>query len=107
MKAIKKHIFSFAIIALLGSPILSAQTFNRQDSRRIEQTESIRPNVKVLGTVIEFYGDNSGSVKFEVFSITGQLVRTIVVKDQPMRIELQRGCYIIKCSSWTKRVMLK
>lgn len=46
--------------------------------------------------------------RFYVFSITGQLVKTIDVDAAGVRtVELPRGCYIVKCSHWSKKVMVK
>lgn len=46
--------------------------------------------------------------KFHIYSITGQLVKTIEVgAGGSERVELPRGCYIVKCSRWSKKVMVK
>ena len=111
MKSLHNAITTFIVaIFIAGFSVSAQQVANVQrDNTRLEASETVSgPAVAVEGRVIEFTGDSSSTVKFEVFSITGQLVRTLMVgKDQTVRIELQRGCYIIKCSSWTKRVMLK
>lgn len=110
MKQIGKKMTAMMLLLLTASPGLFAQQPTQDkpsESKISEVKDAIGPYVKVSGTSIVFYGENGYETKFEVFSITGQLVRTLVVKDMPQHIELQRGCYIIKCSSWTKRVMLK
>lgn len=108
MNSLRRHIAYFLSTLFLGVASLSAQqAVSQPDDRKIEAIEA-GPSVRVEGTTIEFSGDNSQSTKFEVFSITGQLVRTLVVPaDRVARVELPRGCYIIKCAGWTKRVMLK
>jgi len=65
------------------------------------------PNVSVEKGFIELTAPDGEAVKFEIFSITGQLVKSITVKGSTAKIDLPKGFYIIKCEFWTKRVMLK
>ena len=74
---------------------------------QIEERSSEQPLVKVSGTVIELRSPNQEAVKFQIFSITGQLIKTLTVKGLPVKVELPKGFYIVKCDNWTKRVMLK
>lgn len=84
-------------------PALAAETVPVQDERQAE----VSPSVEVTGMVLEFRTNGSEPVKFKIFSITGQLIKTIVVKSVPVKVELPKGFYIVKCDTWTKRVMLK
>ncbi len=72
-----------------------------------ERAQEQQPLVKVSGTVIELRSPNQEAVKFQIFSITGQLIKTLTVKAMPVKVELPKGFYIVKCDNWTKRVMLK
>lgn len=84
-------------------PALAAETVPVQDERQAD----VLPTVEVTGMVLEFRTNGSEPVKFKIFSITGQLIKTIVVKSVPVKVELPKGFYIVKCDTWTKRVMLK
>ncbi|MCM1349397.1 MAG: T9SS type A sorting domain-containing protein [Firmicutes bacterium] len=43
---------------------------------------------------------------FEVYSITGQLVKRIKLSNGSATIDLHRGCYIVKCEKWSKKVVV-
>lgn len=66
-----------------------------------------QPAVSVDKGFVELTAPDGEAVKFEIFSITGQLVKSVTVKGSTVKIDLPKGFYIIKCDSWTKRVMLK
>lgn len=74
---------------------------------REEAQAAAVPSVRVDGVVIEMRNPYSEPVKFQIFSITGQLIKSVIVKTAPVRLELPKGFYIVKCDNWTKRVMLK
>lgn len=74
---------------------------------REEIQAAATPSVSIDGAVIEMRNPYSEPVKFQIYSITGQLIKSVVVKSVPVRLELPKGFYIVKCDNWTKRVMLK
>lgn len=49
----------------------------------------------------------SESVKFEIYSITGQRVKAISVESTTVKVELPKGCYIVRCPQWSKKVVVK
>lgn len=65
------------------------------------------PVVSVEKGFVELTAPEGDVVKFEIFSITGQLVKSVTVKSSTVKVDLPKGFYIIKCENWTKRVMLK
>lgn len=65
------------------------------------------PAVTVDKGYLELTAPESETVKFEIFSITGQLIKSVTVKSSTVKVDLPKGFYIIKCDSWTKRVMLR
>lgn len=74
---------------------------------REEVLAAATPSVTVDGVVIEMRNPYPEPVKFQIFSITGQLIKSVIVKTVPVRLELPKGFYIVKCDNWTKRVMIK
>ncbi|ROT07843.1 T9SS C-terminal target domain-containing protein [Muribaculaceae bacterium Isolate-104 (HZI)] len=47
-------------------------------------------------------------IRFYIYSITGQLIKTVdVVAGESEYVDLNRGCYIVKCSDWSKKVLVK
>lgn len=49
----------------------------------------------------------SERVGFEVYSITGQRVKSVTVENSTVKVDLPKGCYIVRCSQWSKKVIVK
>lgn len=47
------------------------------------------------------------STTFEIYSITGQRLKSLAVDSEEVRVELPAGCYIVRCSQWSKKVVVK
>lgn len=98
----------FTTLLMIGA--LTAQVAICAPAQSLPREEvqlAASPSVSIDGAVIEMRNPYSEPVKFQIFSITGQLIKSVVVKAVPVRIELPKGFYIVKCDNWTKRVMLK
>lgn len=102
MKRLIIYLILISAAAALPMPVVASEQKPQVEERMQEQ-----PMVKVSGTVIELRSPNQEAVKFQIFSITGQLIKTLTVKAMPVKVELPKGFYIVKCDNWTKRVMLK
>lgn len=76
-------------------------------SPRIEQADSKLPQVKIIGSQLELTAPDGETVKFEIYSITGQLVKTIELRGQSERLDLPQGCYIVRAPGCTKKIVLK
>ncbi|MDD6890090.1 MAG: T9SS type A sorting domain-containing protein [Bacteroidales bacterium] len=100
-KFISIVILLFAAVAFNGQLLATARPAveNRIPERG--------PSVSVDKGYIELSAPEAETVKFEIFSITGQLIKAVTVKSSTVKVELPKGFYIIKCDSWTKRVMLR
>lgn len=89
----------------LSAGISSAVTPQRGDADH-EVIADSGPRAVIRGSVIELSSDTT--TKFEIFSITGQLIRSVNVQPATtVKVELTKGFYILKCDSWTRRVMIK
>lgn len=44
---------------------------------------------------------------FEIYSITGQRVKSVSVDSGTVKVELPKGCYIVRCPQWSKKVVVK
>lgn len=49
----------------------------------------------------------TGNVNFEIYSITGQRVKSVTVENSTAKVELPKGCYIVRCTDWSKKVIVK
>lgn len=100
-RIISTVILFFAVAAFNGQWLANARP-------AVENKVADRgPAVSVDKGFIELSAPEAEAVKFEIFSITGQLIKSVTVKGTPVKVDLPKGFYIIKCDSWTKRVMLR
>ncbi len=44
---------------------------------------------------------------FEIYFITGQRVKSVAIDNGSTTIELPKGCYIVRCPQWSKKVVVK
>ena len=75
---------------------------------RIEQYSSEDPAVVGgKGTITMVAGDSD--VSFSIFSITGQLIKSVRVNaGTRVTIDVARGFYIVKCAGrWSRKVVVK
>lgn len=102
MKRVISIVILFLAVASFNGQWL-AEAKTSVESRMAER----QPIVSVDKGYIELTAPDSETVKFEIFSITGQLIKSVSVKGSTAKVELPKGFYIIKCEAWTKRVMLR
>lgn len=101
-----KKIFSIAILFLAAISFSGQWCAYARPAVENRLTDHI-PAVSVDKGYVELTAPDGEAVKFEIFSITGQLVKSITVKSSTVKVDLPKGFYIIKCETWTKRVMIK
>lgn len=80
---------------------------NLSASPRIEHVDSKLPQAKIIGSQLELTAPDGVTVKFEIYSITGQLVKTVELQGQSERLDLPQGCYIVRAPGCTKKIVLK
>lgn len=71
---------------------------------QIEQVAVESSASGVTGGIQLVAGDR---VNFEIYSITGQRVKTVAVENSSVKVELPNGCYIVRCADWSKKVIVK
>ena len=88
-------------IGIFGTVASVAQPVKRESVRHTIIVSSTHP-----GTLtIENYTPKS--VTFTVYSITGQVVRTVELKNDSTTISLPQGFYIVKSDNGTMKVAVK
>lgn len=98
-----KRLFRIALMMVLAVGA-SVPTFYVAADDRIEsvaqesQAQSVDGGIKLTA---------NGRVGFEIYSITGQRVKSTVVENSSVKVELPKGCYIVRCSEWSKKVVVK
>lgn len=105
-----KRLFQLMTIFLLSGFPMAADLSVGNPDQTVESYSPghALPQVRVGQKSLELVVPGVRPVRFEIFSITGQSVKSIRVNaGSSVRIELPEGFYIVKCDSWTKRVMIK
>lgn len=75
--------------------------------QRIETTVNAPAAQGAEGRIIFTAGSNDAT--FNVYSITGQLVKVVRVSaDQRVSVDFPKGFYIVKCSNqWSRKVIVR
>lgn len=75
-------------------------------SGMIERTTE--PHVSAEEGVLTLKAAPDTAEIFHIYGITGQLVKKTEVRgDDSVQLELKRGLYIVKCSRWARKIMVK
>lgn len=100
----KKFLLAIAIISsggLLQSNPVMANASVRQEISVAE------PTMRVCNGGLELTCPPDGKVyTFQIYAITGQLVKKIQLSESTATVELAKGCYIVKCDSWVKKAVV-
>ncbi|MDE7396517.1 MAG: T9SS type A sorting domain-containing protein [Muribaculum sp.] len=101
----KKLINKIALIVALAivSPVaVSAVSFDGESIQMLDST----PTVKVVAGGVQIVTSDGEPKTFYFYSITGQLIKSVTVSDSAV-VDLPQGCYIVKCTNWSKKVVVK
>lgn len=49
---------------------------------------------------------NGKAYTFQIYSITGQLIKRVQLTDSATSVDVPQGCYIVKCEAWVKKVIV-
>lgn len=100
----------FRTTAILLSLIVSAAPVMAavdDDDRDIAgELTSPEPSASPVEGGVDLTAPAPGQLTFHIFSITGQLVKTVSIREETVRIELPRGCYVVKCGRWSKKILI-
>jgi hypothetical protein len=97
------YIFTLCVALSVGS--VSVNVFA---APRVEQVSSDETTVVGgKGTIAMVAGDSDAT--FNIFSITGQLIKTVRVNaGTKVTIDVPKGFYIVKCAGkWSRKVVVK
>ncbi|MCM1292828.1 MAG: hypothetical protein NC230_04525 [Bacteroides sp.] len=102
----RRLIISFVLVASLiagfGTEIAYASEVVKH-----ELSTTGEPMVTTRKGVIEIACPADGkNYTFQIFSITGQLLKKVQLCDSVLAIEMPKGCYIIRCEAWVKKAIV-
>ncbi|MBQ9076719.1 MAG: hypothetical protein IJY31_02620 [Muribaculaceae bacterium] len=78
-----------------------------KENQHISSIASSVPVLKSGEGHIELTVPCDEPVTFHIYSITGQLIKTITVVSGTSSVELRRGYYIVKCEKWSKQAVVR
>lgn len=109
MKRIIQSIITSAAIILAASPVALAIGAPTPDVEALGiGTAADVPSLKATEGGIELKASNADRCVFAVYSITGQLVKTVeVAAASSQTVPLSGGCYIVRCSAWAKKIVVR
>ena len=101
----KKILSKIALICFFvaASPVTSSIYAFEDESIA---TVNVVPTLKSVSGGIETTVSDGIKHDFYIYSITGQMVKSVSL-DDTSTIDLPQGCYIVKCESWSKKIVVR
>ena len=91
--------------AISGSGIAIAD--DKVPSATIQGRIDNLPAIKVYSGQVELTVNGNESESFAIYSITGQMVKSMTLSSGSEIVDLPQGCYIVKCSKWSKKIIVR
>ena len=95
----------FVAVMLVAGASAGMQSFA---SERIEHIDTAGPQIRVADGALELTAPDNAATRFEIYSITGQLVKAVELQAaRAERIELPQGCYIVRTPGRSQKIVVK
>ncbi len=99
-----KRFLPVAFFLLTLSASVALPTFAAESVAVRHEITSSEPSMTSRRGAIEITCPVNGhTYTFQIYAITGQLVKRVQLTDTTSVIEIPQGCYIVKCESWVKK----
>lgn len=99
--------FLTILLLALASVLPFGETLAAANAPRQEQLASSEPTLSTRRGAIEISCPADGrTYTFQIYAITGQLLKRVQITDSSLTIELPQGCYIVKCGAWVKKAIV-
>ncbi|PWL58716.1 MAG: hypothetical protein DBY35_12240 [Bacteroidales bacterium] len=102
----KKKIMTLAIAACLAFA-MPAVTFAQSADDDLTSSMTVSaPSMKAVPQGIELTVTDGETHHFYIYSITGQMVKSMDVVES-VTVDLPQGYYIVKCKDWSKKIVVR
>lgn len=101
---IMKKLIGILLLTLFSATPIAAERHSGNATQTFAQADAPRISVNQGSVTITATADTQ--ITFEVYSMTGQLVKRIRTNDGSVSFDLPRGCYIIRCERWSKKIVV-
>lgn len=98
----KKTLVKIAVAFMLAAIAPATVVSQPIDSEAVESVLT----VKSVGGGVQITVNDTESHQFYIYSITGQMVKSVTVSESVI-VDLPQGCYIIKCKQWSKKIVVR
>lgn len=93
------------LFLFLAAPVINTG-ISATPNPDVELTEQI-PVIKTVNGGIELTNNSSETITFHIYSITGQIIKSLELSGGRIMVDLPQGCYIVKCNKWSKKVVVR
>lgn len=76
-------------------------------SEKTEVAQIQIPKVTVADGRLELTAPDGMSVRFDIYSITGQLIKSLDLQSETALVELPQGCYIVHTPGRSVKILVK
>lgn len=100
----KRILTILALVCCLGATM--PEVYAGVSRPAMEQTSSVRTGSGRLELSVASAAE--APVRFYVYSITGQMLKSVdVAPGQSVCVDVPQGYYIVKCADWSKQVVVR
>lgn len=105
----KKILYASILSLALATAAPVAEAVTVPDVEAMSRVDiSSAPGVKTVEEGVELSASASESTTFMIYSITGQLVKKVVVSASTHEtVSLPGGCYVVRCQAWAKKIVVR
>lgn len=102
----KKTIMTLAIATFLAFTMPGAMAAQNADDEITSSMTASTPAMKAVSQGIELTVSDGEVHHFYIYSITGQMVKSVDVTGS-VTVDLPQGYYIVKCKDWSKKIVVR
>lgn len=103
---LRKNIAALLLLLMVGAGTPCALAGENADVRA-QAEMTVQPVIKVHNGVVEIMLSGNENRQVYVYSLTGQLVKSVNAQPGTTTIELPAGYYIVKCDRLSQRVIVR
>lgn len=95
----------FLLILMLAAPAIQPALYGAPVHHVEVSEQSVE--VRVVHGGLELINNTSQTVHFQIYSITGQMVKSLDLGTGSVTVDLPQGCYIVRHPKGTQKVVVR
>lgn len=94
-------------LTLIMSCGFVSTNFSQAASVVRQEVAAFEPTLAARHGAIEISCPADGKTyTFQIYSITGQLIKKISLSEAKANVEMPKGCYVVRCEAWVKKIVV-